>query len=69
MYHLRGETISFTMRKWHIYECPFAKAVGLFFQGGMGRGHFQTLHRKPLLLHKLHYFVKCFILLKHFEDA
>ena len=32
------------------------------------RGHFPTLHRTPLSSRKLHWFVKCFIILKHFED-
>ena len=36
MYHLRGETISFTMRKWHIYECPFAITPSLNREGGGG---------------------------------
>ena len=35
---------------------------------GLGRGRFPTLHRNPLLSRKLHWFVKCFIILKHFED-
>ena len=33
------------------------------------RGHFQTLHRNPLLSNKLHLFVKCFVFLKHFENT
>ena len=35
---------------------------------GLGRGCFQTLHRTPLSSRKLHWFAKCFIILKHFED-
>jgi len=35
MYRLRDVTLSFTMRKWHTYECPFHKAPSLG-RGGEG---------------------------------
>ena len=36
MYHLRGVTLSFTMRKWHIYEYPIRKAPSLNREGWGG---------------------------------
>jgi len=36
MYHLRDVTLSFTMPKWHTYECPFAKAPSLSREGWGG---------------------------------
>ena len=35
---------------------------------GLQFGSPVTLHRTPLSSRKLHWFVKCFIILKHFED-
>ena len=35
MYHLQVVTLSFTMHKWHIYECTIAR-LPLPKQGGLG---------------------------------
>ena len=83
MYHLRGVTLSFTMRKWHIYEYPSRKAPSLSREGwggspvGLGWvspsfrrvGVFLTLHRNPLISCMLHRTVKYFYLLQHLYNT
>ena len=64
MYHLRDVTLSFTMRKYIIYECPFSIVPP---SGGVGEGFLLTLHHNTLAPRKLHHFVKCFIFPNHFE--
>ena len=66
MYHLRGVTLSFTMRKWHIYEYLFARPLP---REGVGRGCLLTLHLNSLSSNELHRTVKFFYLLQLFNDT
>ena len=83
MYHLQDVTLSFTIPKWHIYECPIRKAPSLSREGwggspvglgwvspSFGRvGVFLTLHRNPLISNELRCTVKFFYLMQLFNNT